>query len=98
MEGGKGYRLRVYGGERMKYLRGGGRMRRKDEISFGEESKSPKKSKNCPKIVRNKSRKMIQGSPDHGMDENCAPNPLEGLPDLKTPFKNSKKTKIKKKY
>ena len=36
---------------------------------------------------------MIQGSPDHGMDENCAPNPLEGFTDPETLIKKSKGAK-----
>ena len=55
MEGREGLqRLRRYGGERMKYLRGGWRMRRKDEILFGEESnlkKVKQLSENRPKWV-----------------------------------------------
>ena len=61
-----------------------------------EIKKSTKKSKieirknveKCAKMIRNGSRKMIQGSQDHGMDENCAPNPLEGLPEARNPFKD----------
>ena len=58
-----------------------------------EKSKSKKNNKNCPKICWNGFRKMIGGSREVRKGQNCAPNPLEGLPDLKNPLKNSKKVK-----
>ena len=53
----------------------------------------PKNVKHCPKMIRNGSRKMLQGSREVRVGQNCAPNSLEGLPDLQNPFKNSKKVK-----
>ena len=41
-------------------------------------------------MVRVGCRKMIQGSPDHGMDENYALNPLEGFPEARKSFKTLK--------
>ena len=52
-----------------------------------------KNVENCPKMGWNGSRKMIGGSREVRKGQNCAANPLEGLPDLKTLLKNSKKVK-----
>ena len=46
----------------------------------------PKNDENWSKIIRNGSRKMILRSGDLRKEQNCVPNPLEGLPDLKNPF------------
>ena len=51
----------------------------------------PKNDENCPKMIRNGSRKMIQRSGDLRKEQNCAPDPLEGLPEARNPVKNSKK-------
>ena len=53
----------------------------------------PKNIKNRPKMIRNGSRKMILRSGDLRKEQNCVPNPLEGLPDLQNPFENLKKAK-----
>ena len=55
-----------------------------------------KKIEICPKMIRNGSRKMIRGSREVRKEQIFAPNPLEGLPDLQNPFKNSKKIKSRK--
>ena len=62
------------------------------ELNF-EKSKSNKMSNFGRKFVEMGFRKMIGGSRKVRKGQNCVPDPLEGLPDLKNQFKNSKKAK-----
>ena len=49
-----------------------------------------RKSGKSPKMIENGSRKLFLGSRDLGVDQNCAANPMEGLPDPETPIKKSR--------
>ena len=55
---------------------------------------NPENPKNCRKVVRNGSGKVLPGSRQVRMRQNCVPNPMECLPEPKTPVKNSKHPKI----
>ena len=67
-------------------------------IDFFEKWQSTKntKSRNCPKIVRNGYGKVLPGSREVRMDQNCAPSPMECLPDPKTTPKIEKIPKTQK--
>ena len=49
------------------------------------------KSKDCPKVVRKGSGKVLPGSRQVRMHQNCVPNPMECLPDPNTSIRESKR-------